>query len=253
MPERDALRAHCVEVTNCRLAASVLVGPMSCLAADALHCAPLISAQFLARRASSKSPPADVLPWLVPEPWNGHLRTAPLLFIGQNPAVGEREVYPDSSWMSDGEKVFNYFENRYREGYPENVPFLTQVRAIAEHIIAREAQPGVDFAITEAVRCKATKAAGIERAVKSCAELHLKTTLSLSGARVVLCLGATSREGFRIATDVALPPAKPVEWNGKLVVGLPHPSAWGGEGQKGPPDEVLKQLKQHLLPAGRSS
>lgn len=253
MPARDPLRAHCVEVTNCHLAASVLAGPMSCLAADALHCVPLISAQFLARRASSKSPAAEVVPWLVPEPWNGHLRTAPLLFIGQNPAVGEHEVYPDSSWMGDEEKLFSYFENRYREDYPENVPFLTQVRAIAEHIIGREPLPGVDFAITEAVRCKATKSAGIERAVKSCAKRHLKTTLSLSGARVILCLGATSREGFRIATDVALSPGKPVEWDGRVVVGLPHPSAWGGEGQKGLPDEVLKQLRQYLRLPGPSS
>jgi uracil-DNA glycosylase len=183
----------------------------------------------------------------MPEPWNGHLKTAPLLFIGQNPAANRKgEKYPDSTWLNDGAKVLEFFEDRYRLGYSRKVPFLARALAIARKIFGPEVRPGCDFAITEAVRCKATKSVGVERAVKSCAELHLATTMKLSGARVIVCLGAIAREAFTIATGERPRVEELFPWDGRLVVCFPHPSAWGGAGQDKLPDEVLRQLREHL-------
>ena len=35
---------------------------------------------------------------LVPEPWSGNLRDAPILFLSSNPSLNRKESYPEESW-----------------------------------------------------------------------------------------------------------------------------------------------------------
>jgi len=47
----------------------------------------------------------------VPEPWSGHIASAPILFISSNPSISKEEKYPVYSWSD--EAMIDYFENRF--------------------------------------------------------------------------------------------------------------------------------------------
>jgi hypothetical protein len=59
----------------------------------------------------------------VPEPWSGHLETAPILFLSSNPSISEDEQYPRLGWGD--ELIRDFFENRFGEG---KQPWITEGR-----------------------------------------------------------------------------------------------------------------------------
>ena len=95
----------------------------------------------------------------VPEPWSGHIETAPLLFIGSNPSIGAGDGDPTPSW-TEADTV-SYFQRRFDRdagwvlpGEFNKVRFWCSVRARAKELLGREAVPGEDFTLTEVVHCK---------------------------------------------------------------------------------------------------
>lgn len=261
----NKLREHCREVARCDLARQVLDGPLQNTTAEALSCAPLISAQLKAARRTIQT---GSLPWLIPEPWNGDLKNAEILFIGQNPAASHAEHYPDETWVNDDD-VYRFFSERFGEeadlapisfgtkvrlkdnGYAVANPFLGRVFEIATKILGRLPTPGVHYAITEAVRCKVTKATGIDGALVNCATRYLCTTLALSRAKIVVCLGTRAHLAFELAVlgdDLkiarsaeearqqaelsikARPKAKAFDWGDKKIAVITHPGAFGRAG-----------------------
>ena len=50
----------------------------------------------------------------MPEPWNGHLATAEIMFIGSNPSIDFDEYFPNIGWTDDD--IFDFFENRFING-----------------------------------------------------------------------------------------------------------------------------------------
>ncbi len=50
----------------------------------------------------------------LPEPWNGDLARAPLLFVSSNPSIDEDEAYPTASWPE--EDVIDFFLHRFGGG-----------------------------------------------------------------------------------------------------------------------------------------
>lgn len=61
----------------------------------------------------------------IPEPWNGDIIYAPILFVGLNPGFTEDELYPkigyaywsQSNGAIDIAKVEDFFENRFNDYY----------------------------------------------------------------------------------------------------------------------------------------
>lgn len=50
----------------------------------------------------------------VPEPWSGHISTAPILFLSSNPSIGPaggHEQYPRATW--NDESIVEYFDYRF--------------------------------------------------------------------------------------------------------------------------------------------
>ena len=218
---KDALRAHCMEVVLCENAQAVLTKPLPHLSSDQLKCATVARSQLL---AASKNEELDrKLRWQVPEPWNGNLGTAPILFIGQNPSADQDEDYP-AAWhvRGDGvdEKLFQFFQGRFGDG-PGEPPikdgtmvrqrlgghatkpnkFLAHVGRLAGACLGRQAKAGIDYAITEAVRCKAARPPGMHQATEVCARKHLTKTLQLSQASVLICLGGEARVALEAVTQ----------------------------------------------------
>jgi uracil-DNA glycosylase len=224
--EALSVATHCKAVTHCQLAHTILRTPIGQLSRGYLSCAPVVLSQFL----DPDSPPAipnevneNFNRWLIPEPWNGNLESAKLLFVGQNPSASFKEEYPTVAYLAEetnGAEILDYFETRFvkrilngtrvklsepgnGDGFSGPNRFLSFIQKIALNLYGKtqiaDVKPGSDYAVTEAVRCKSRNAVGVGLATAVCAELHMVDTLILSKARVVVCVGAAARKAVVIA------------------------------------------------------
>jgi hypothetical protein len=142
-------------------------------------CAIVVSAQGL---------PADEMH--VPEPWSGHIESAPLLFVSWNPSWNPRERFPTRSWADDA--IVDFFQTRFTHTDQASQTWR-EMRGIAEHLLGRRPTPGVDYCVTDAVRCKSQRGRGAREALAECAGRYLRRTLDVSGARVIVALGRDAR------------------------------------------------------------
>lgn len=133
-----------------------------------------------------RSQGAPIEKFHVPEPWNGDLAHAPLLFISSNPSINADELYPINFW--DNHKASDFFTNRFDGRWVQkfrtkllNKEFLKRgsrywfsVRMRAAEILARDKEhiiPGKDYAITEVVHCKSfSEKIGVREALHHCSE-----------------------------------------------------------------------------------
>lgn len=143
----------------------------------------------------------------VPEPWNGNIEKAPILFISSNPSIDSQEVYPLISW--DDAEIVDYFHNRFsgrwvsiknNRFYPRRhnggqaraSNYWGKVRNHAEVLLQRDVQAGIDYAITEVVHCKSFQEVGVKSALSECSK-YLPRIVETSGAVVLVVVGAKAK------------------------------------------------------------
>ena len=171
----------------------------------------------------------------VPEPWAGHIETAPMLFIGSNPSIGEGDGDPTSSWTRAD--TVSYFEDRFDRdsGWVSScefnrVRFWCSVRARAREILGRQAVAGEDFVLTEVVHCKSRREQGVADAARYCAGKWLSRVVAESVATIVVLLGRHAErccaELWPIETSRRVQFDVPVAGRARAVVVLPHPNAF---------------------------
>ncbi len=131
----------------------------------------------------------------LPEPWNGEIETAPLLFVSWNPSWNPDERFPTEEWTDT--EIARFFRQRFQHTGQRSQTWR-EIRGIAEHLLGREPRPGVDYAITDVVRCKSRKGEGASEALTECSSRYLRRTLDASGARVIVALG---RDARRVMAD----------------------------------------------------
>lgn len=139
----------------------------------------------------------------LPEPWNGEIDTAPILFVSSNPSINANELYPSWSW-SDSQVIDN-FNNRFSKNwvkvennryypklndgtYAKANTYWGKVRNHAEIIMQRKVVAGKDFALTEVVHCKSVNEIGVKEAILECGK-YLPKILELSQASVIVVVG----------------------------------------------------------------
>lgn len=171
-----------------------------------------------------------------PEPWRGHIDTAPMLFLSSNPSIAENDPFQASSRTDD--EIIDYYQRSFDENAGQisasaynSVLFWTAVRARATEILGRDAAPGADFALTELVHCKSTGETGVAAAHQTCARRWLDLVLQASGAKIIVLLGRQARDhcvarwkldkGQSAYFGVATPGRE------RAVIILPHPNARG--------------------------
>jgi len=140
----------------------------------------------------------------VPEPWNGHIDRAPLLYISSNPSISDVEYYPRREWSD--ELIGDFFLNRFGGGIKEWVrdgnseltvegkylsptPYWSEIKNRSAELFGRSAVPGKDYALTEIVHCKSRKTIGVDEAIDECGSRYLQRVLKLSGAYVLVTVG----------------------------------------------------------------
>jgi hypothetical protein len=167
------------------------------------------------RRGSSKACSRVVaaqanIPWddyHVPEPWNGELESARLLFISSNPAIDPRERYPTPDWgdveridffrhrFSGGrERWTNGFRTLLKDGRYDSAPragkYWAEIHNRAIELLGPEAKPGIDYALTEVVHCKSSQNRGVAEAREECASRYLSPLLdAAASANVIVLVG----------------------------------------------------------------
>lgn len=208
----------------------------------------------------------------LPEPWDGHLETAPILFLSSNPSISgsvhsqrpaalEREPpseylgrtaaeHPSIRRLGQGprwewadEEIVDRYESAFdlyiADGVAGLLPdggrapatrFWVEVRSRARELIpGREVRPGVDYALTEAVRCKSRGEHGVAEAVNTCSARYLRRTLELSAAVVVVVLGRVA--GGAVEQQLGVSRSRPVhervlvDGRPRWIAFLPHPNA----------------------------
>ena len=200
-----------------------------------------------------RSPTGQI--YQVPEPWTGHIETAPILFIGSNPGIHESEYFPRSNW-SDPDTI-DFFTRRFDRdaGYTYQKPnggaqyvkvyegnngpvvsrhwvrFWSMIKNHAKAIAQDQPEAGKDYAITEMVHCKSNNEAGVRNALSHCSRKWLPAIMEQSGAAIIVLLGDHPRDAAvglwgldasqRVQFDV------PIAGRNRAVVILPHPNFRG--------------------------
>lgn len=182
----------------------------------------------------------------VPEPWNGHIDTAPILFVSSNPSI---DYEGPTVWASsDADLVDTFAEafdgtrpGRIRDGSHVvqadgsaggSVHYWAWIRNRATELLARPARGGIDYALTEVVRCKSRGEEGVRDAFPTCTDRYLDRTLAQSPARVVVLVGAFARaaaiERWRLQPDELVAGPRRLAGHHRYLAVLDHPSGFGG-------------------------
>lgn len=155
----------------------------------------------------------------VPEAWAGGLLTARVLYVSSNPSISEAgdhnsgeipERYPREWWNDEPIATFitRRFDQRLRpplssddhflredgQQSPRHVRYWRVARKRSTELLGYPADPGVDYAMTEVVRCKSKHEVGVAAAAQVCAPRYLERTLELCPAPLVVVVGSKARD-----------------------------------------------------------
>ena len=211
----------------------------------------------------------------MPEPWSGHLDRARILFLSSNPSSGgpdEPFVAGDLTASASDESILDTFDSAFDEGPwigitngthlraadgtpGKFVPFWASCKSRASELLGRDADPGVDYALTEVVHCGSQHEVGVWDAAAECVPRYLHRVVSLSPATVIVVVGAVARAIVRTSVPNLAgdsPYVGPVQWADRVrhVLFLPHPNA------RGVPKGVaafLGDQADHILPTLRAA
>jgi hypothetical protein len=110
--------------------------------------------------------------------------------VSWNPSLNRNETFPTRSWTD--EAIVDFFRTRFDHSDQASQTWR-EMRGIASRLLGKEPKPGVDYAVTDAVRCKSVGGEGASKALAECTSLYLRRTIEASGARVIVALGKDAR------------------------------------------------------------
>ena len=198
----------------------------------------------------------DAAGYHVPEPWQGHIETAPILFVSLNPGYGENQVFPTPEW-TDADTI-DFFRRRFDEeagwtrhaagnriylrvkdsngnkrfeGRPVRHWGNAGINGYATKLLGREPVFGRDIAMTMAVHCKSLGGGVAKPAMRKCTLKWLNQIMEHSTASIIVLLGNDARDacarmwGFDKNRRVHF--GVPTPGRERAVVILPHPNARG--------------------------
>ena len=168
----------------------------------------------------------------LPEPWNGDIKKAQILFIASNPSYNPREEGFPTEQSSD-EDIRNFFIERFNNAYYKKLRYWGLITKYASWILDCPKEDETlweKICITEIVHCKSTRETGVARCGAYCAEKWLNRILDeYTGEKVVL-LGKRAKE-YCVA----------IRNHNKKVFWMPHPNA------RGVSDRARKQLLEEQM------
>ncbi len=157
----------------------------------------------------------------LPEPWNGDISKADILFIASNPSYNSEESFPNPSW--DNNRIEPFFLNRFSDKYYQKIQFWASIKKYASWILNipkdDDSLPG-KICITEIVHCKSKSEIGVREACIFCTEKWLKEIINSFQGDYIVILGSVAKKLF------------PQHITGKTLIPMPHPNARGVTDEK---------------------
>lgn len=163
-----------------------------------------------------------------PEPWNGYIDRAEILFIGSNPSINFEEFYPDDNWNDND--IIEFHNNRFsakNDYYQRNknkVKFWQCMRKITSWLLEKSlSDDSLDSSIcsTEIVHCKSKNEEGVQEACRKCSEKWMLQVLSSFKGTYIVVLGKKAEPRFKkIVSD------NKEHLKNKKIIYAPHPSSW---------------------------
>lgn len=170
----------------------------------------------------------------IPEPWNGHIDTAEILFISSNPSINFNESYPTASW--NDEDIISFFENRF-EDTPKNQwsRYWKSINKWTGWILGKDSNVNLlkDYvAITEIVHCKSQKEFGVTpHCLKTCFNKWLREILKIFKGKYIIAVGSKAKDYIKEEFT-----------NEKQVIYVPAPNARGITDEKRK-QNILNQIR----------
>lgn len=133
----------------------------------------------------------------IPEPWNGHINKAKILYISSNPSIDPNERYPTESWTD--EEITEFFENRFtittRNKWSR---YWKAINKWTAWIFNEDQTKNLldEYALlTEIVHCKSpTDSTLTPYCQKTCFNNHLREILKLFNGKYVVVVGRIARD-----------------------------------------------------------
>lgn len=154
----------------------------------------------------------------VPEPWNGDIENAPILFLSINPAINENEEFPTFNKLKwDNNKIIDFFCNRFDGEYAKIINDNAYIRykdgnfsktvgywnttlkntAAIMNIDPINVKMGEDNCIIEIVHCKTHGQGNLNiRCENECFNNYIEKILKLSKAFIIVLVGIAARDFF---------------------------------------------------------
>ncbi len=157
----------------------------------------------------------------IPEPWNGNIETAEILFFASNPAIKEKECYPDKTWCEDS--IVDFFEKRFEKEEYRNSNWFRRINKYAAWILNSEDSEEIKnkICISDIVHCKSEHQKGVNDSKDHCADLYLSeiinTYIQTRGdkTKYIVLLGKVAESYEESIRKIGIIPIR-----------MPHPFAW---------------------------
>lgn len=160
----------------------------------------------------------------LPEPWNGHLSRAKIMFISSNPSIGY-EDFPTKKWNDSD--IVDFFDNRFRIPLKDKdiSRFWKSIAKYVTWLIPEAAEQSVleildNYVVsTELVHCKSRS----EKGVSNCAKeecIFMDDIIKEFNGDMIILLGSTVKKYYN--SELFSIHKKDVR-----IVVMPHPNARG--------------------------
>ena len=145
----------------------------------------------------------------LPEPFNGDIETANILFIAANPNYDSNELYPKDNWLDDD--IINFFVNRkinkstlywreileiskyiYEQKYKSMATkeIVSRINKLLEDKNLFATLSDLHITLTEVVHCKSHSFSIVSTsACNKCVSNHLNNVLSLFKGKYIIIIG----------------------------------------------------------------
>ena len=191
----------------------------------------------------------------IPEPWNGNIETAKILFISSNPSIdiSGKEYYPTMDWDKDKEnyhlsagwtekKVEDYFVNRLKsDDYKKRknsekrtdggVQYWYRSRMIASELLNIKFDDNKledSYCYTEIVHCKSKSEVGVSEACKICFFKRTMEIIKLAKkVKYIVVVGGKAQSKFNSLRKKYNELNKIIEEKKIKVIYSYAPSRWG--------------------------
>ena len=177
----------------------------------------------------------------LPEPWNGHLSEADILFVGTNPNYNAKEVdFPqDKDQKDQNEYITDFFDNRferYKKSKPRKNNFYNRLITWASWILNVERTTALfdRIASTELVHCKSHNSEGVDDCINHCYNSWFKKIIGNFKGKYVVLIGQKARNFNGLIQDL--------QSRGKTVVYTPYGTGFRNIKNADRKADILNQL-----------